>query len=81
MSNIVRDSDSLGKSNEKKWSHNKKNTNKGCKIAELFFIGEFRLNKSVIIKSILQRAGAYTTRIRRLYKTDQEVIQQGSGGY
>ena len=41
MSNIFRDSESIGKSNGKKWSQNKKkNTNRGCKIAahkNLFF--------------------------------------------
>ena len=55
MSNIFRDSKSLGRSNGKKWSQNWKNTNKGCKMAAYFFSGEFRLTKSIIIKSIKSR--------------------------
>ena len=41
MTNIFRDSESLGKSNGKKWSQISKNTNKGCKIAaqkKVFFV-------------------------------------------
>ena len=30
---------------------------------------------------ILQGSDGYTTRIRRLYNKDQEVIKQGLGGY
>ena len=51
-------------------------TNKGCKIAAhffflfSFFFCEFRLNKSLIIRSINSR-----------FCKDQEVLQQGSEGY
>ena len=60
MSNSFRDSEYLGKSIGKKWSQNKKiyikKTNKGCKSAEQKKkYGEFRLNKSLIIKSIKSR--------------------------
>ena len=47
MSNILRDLEYLGKSNGKKWSKNKKNTNKWCKIDAKnvsFLSGKSRLN-------------------------------------
>ena len=49
-------------------SHLKTFTNKGCKIAT---------QKKVCFWA---GSGCYTTRIRRLYNKDQEVIQQGLGG-
>ena len=60
MSNIFRDSESLGKSNGKKWSQNNKKKQKKnniwCRIAAQFkkknLFSEFRLNKSLIINLI-----------------------------
>ena len=71
MSKIVRDSESLGKSNGKKWSP----------IWKLFVITRVKLlrEKSLFLGEF--GAGYYTTRIRRLYNKDQEVTQQGPGGY
>ena len=44
MSNIFRDSESLGKINGNKWSQNKKkNTNKGVKSPQIFFIAHLGL--------------------------------------
>ena len=37
--------------------------------------------KKFVFGRIPQRSGGYTARTRRLYNKDQEVIQQGSGGY
>ena len=52
MSNIFKDSESLGKSNVKKWSENKKNTYKGCKIAARnFFLLLFSANLGLITNS------------------------------
>ena len=69
MSKKFRDSESLGKSNVKKWSQ----------IWKLLLIKGVRL--PFVFGQNLQGSGGYTTRIRRLYFKDQEVIQQGSGGY
>ena len=60
-------------------SHLKTFTYKGFKFAakkKVLFSGLFRLSLSLIIKSILQGSGGYTTRIRRLYNKDQEVISR-----
>ena len=48
-------------------------TNKGTKIAAR--------KKKFVFGQILQRRGGYTTRIRRLYNQNQEVIHQGSEIY
>ena len=48
-------------------SHLKTVTHKGCKIAA---------QKKFVFERILQGSGGYTTRIRRLYNKDQEVISR-----
>ena len=73
MTKIFRDSESWRKSNGNKWSQIwKLLLKKGCKIAT---------EKKFVFGRILQGSGGFTTRIRRLYNKDQEVIQQGSGGF
>ena len=52
--------------------HLKTFTTKGYKISA---------QKKLVFGLILQGSGGYKTSIRRLYNKDQEVIQQGSGGY
>ena len=48
-------------------------TRKGCKIAaQKSFFGQFCMDQEVI----QQGSGGYTTRIRRLHNTDQEVISR-----
>ena len=70
-----------GKIMEKVVSHWKTFTNNGCKIAErkkfFFFLTNFSLIKNLSICQSSQDCYG----IRRLYNKDQEVIQQGSGGY
>ena len=65
MSKFCWDSESLGKSNEKKWSHIwKLLLIKGCKIAMQKIVYARLYNKD---KEVIQQgSGGYTTRIRRL---------------
>ena len=70
MSKILGDSESLGKSNGKK--DLKTLLIKGVKLLR---------KKKIVFGEILQGSVGYTTRIRRLYYKDHEVIQLGSGGY
>ena len=73
MSKLFRSLESLGKSNGQKWSH----------IWKLLLIKGVKSprNKRFVLGRILQGSGGYTTRIRRLYNKDEEVIQQGSWSY
>ena len=73
MSKVFKDLESLGKSNVKKWSQILKLLlTKGVKLPH---------TKKLVFGRILKGSGGYTTRIRRLYNKDQEVIQQGLGCY
>ena len=73
MSRAFRDLESMRISNGKKLSP----------IWKLLLIkGVISLRKrKFVFGRILQGSGGYTTRIRRLYNKDQEVIQHRSGGY
>ena len=66
MSIFFSDSESFGKSNEKKWSHIRKLLlTKGVKLPP---------KKKFVFGQILQGSGGFITRIRRLYNKDQEVM-------